>query len=653
MKRCPECTKDYLDDSLLYCLDDGTLLVQGSVTGEPVTAIFSRGETPGEAQTLALTADETANHSASRISKISTLLRGVRSRWIAATVLLAAIAGIIGWSLRRIAPETHSQRLVMNLVPPKELTLSAAGTLGSVVELSPDGTSLLVRGSDYLWIRNFDSPDFQRIPGTEGVRNQAVWKDVQTISFGTTREELVSVRLPDGPPEVTPYPGFQGFSRGRTWSDKGTALLSMYDRLETIGKDGKAAIVQDPTGKPGSYFSPRFIPGTEDFIVHHRPAQEAIGDVWLATLSDGAITNISVLMKNATSARFTPAGGGHLLYVKNDNLYAQSLDLSSRRLVGDPKLVAKSVASQPSSSIALADFSVSENGVIAWRSGRAGTSQIAVFDRTGKQVGIAGPEGDVSTIVVSPKDASRVLAVGYSGNDSFIAEVGQDEKVAVTPNVIWYWWSKDGTLLYGQRDNLLVTRPVDGGSETVVGRFAWDGPAMPMDLSPDGKSLLLTCGNVGPLCVSTLSDDGVFGAPVQISASNDSHLDASFSPDGKSVVYSVTGSGIYVQPFPGPGRRVEVAAKGEDPLWRLDGKEILYAEGLSAVMSVSVSGNSGALSFGTPQKLFEGLRRPLSSVTRSRSLGISADGSRIYWAQGVEQPGDGLINVMFGFFNEN
>jgi len=31
MKRCPECRRDYYDDSLFYCLEDGTVLVQGSV----------------------------------------------------------------------------------------------------------------------------------------------------------------------------------------------------------------------------------------------------------------------------------------------------------------------------------------------------------------------------------------------------------------------------------------------------------------------------------------------------------------------------------------------------------------------------------------------------------------------------------------------
>ena len=40
MKRCPECRRDYFDDSLLYCLDDGTALLDGPGSGEPATAII-------------------------------------------------------------------------------------------------------------------------------------------------------------------------------------------------------------------------------------------------------------------------------------------------------------------------------------------------------------------------------------------------------------------------------------------------------------------------------------------------------------------------------------------------------------------------------------------------------------------------------------
>jgi hypothetical protein len=42
MKRCPECRRDYYDDSLLYCLDDGAALLEGPAsTDEPRTAILS------------------------------------------------------------------------------------------------------------------------------------------------------------------------------------------------------------------------------------------------------------------------------------------------------------------------------------------------------------------------------------------------------------------------------------------------------------------------------------------------------------------------------------------------------------------------------------------------------------------------------------
>jgi len=39
MKRCPECRRDYYDETLNFCLGDGTPL--GVRTAEPVTAILS------------------------------------------------------------------------------------------------------------------------------------------------------------------------------------------------------------------------------------------------------------------------------------------------------------------------------------------------------------------------------------------------------------------------------------------------------------------------------------------------------------------------------------------------------------------------------------------------------------------------------------
>src|SRR5438874_12306421 len=42
MKRCPECRRDYYDDTLIYCLDDGNALLEGPASGdESATAILS------------------------------------------------------------------------------------------------------------------------------------------------------------------------------------------------------------------------------------------------------------------------------------------------------------------------------------------------------------------------------------------------------------------------------------------------------------------------------------------------------------------------------------------------------------------------------------------------------------------------------------
>jgi TolB-like protein len=47
MKLCPECRRDYYDDSLSYCLDDGSLLLDGPAAGtESQTAILSQASAP-------------------------------------------------------------------------------------------------------------------------------------------------------------------------------------------------------------------------------------------------------------------------------------------------------------------------------------------------------------------------------------------------------------------------------------------------------------------------------------------------------------------------------------------------------------------------------------------------------------------------------
>ncbi len=54
MKRCPECRRDYYDDTLSFCLDDGAHLVDGPASNELATAMLPGSTLTDEAQTKRL-----------------------------------------------------------------------------------------------------------------------------------------------------------------------------------------------------------------------------------------------------------------------------------------------------------------------------------------------------------------------------------------------------------------------------------------------------------------------------------------------------------------------------------------------------------------------------------------------------------------------
>jgi hypothetical protein len=125
---------------------------------------------------------------------------------------------------------------------------------------------------------------------------------------------------------------------------------------------------------------------------------------------------------------------------------------------------------------------------------------------------------------------------------------------------------------------------------------------------------------------------------------------AKFSPDGRWIVFS-TGTprnedrGIYVQPFPGPGLRKQISGAPGVPAWRKDGKEIVIADN-RGVWSVRVEPTTGGLRFSNPELLFSGLRWPAGSILAANPLAVSSDGSRIYFAQAVEQTESDFIGIL-------
>lgn len=98
------------------------------------------------------------------------------------------------------------------------------------------------------------------------------------------------------------------------------------------------------------------------------------------------------------------------------------------------------------------------------------------------------------------------------------------------------------------------------------------------DISPDARHLLF------------LNPDGIFSirlngpsqerVPMAVVKTGEEVYVPRFSPDGRWIVYMARTPngliGIYVQSFPAQDFRKQIADSGRFPVWRKDGKEIVY-----------------------------------------------------------------------------
>jgi serine/threonine protein kinase len=561
-------------------------------------------------------------------------------RWPWAVAAFAAVAGIFG-SLRPGSASHDPPAITLTIVPPSGITLRQVGNELSVPEISPDGSAVLYNTKDREYVRRLDSPEPYPVPGSEAINDSPFWSaDSASVVFPQAALLLMKVRLPDGPPQVVaPAPNF---SRGGNWSDHGTILISMGNLLRTSpASSGELKPVELPGAlKNGSCLYPEFLPGSEDFLFMCRVRDSSA--VYLASLRDGKAVDPVLLLNNQTAARYTPAGGGRVLFVRDENLYSQKLNRWARRLEGDAESVAQGVASQPGDSHGM--FSVARNGTVAWRPGKAALSQVNIFDRQGNPIGIAGPFSSFLNVTLSP-DERHMLA---SDEASWMLDVGQPGRLELPRDSRWLGWSAGGSKLIGIRKGALVEMSASGLGEVHELRKMGLGGVRSLDISPDGKQLIASTAQ--GLFSEQLDGSPEETKPRPIAENGALIFGPRFSPDGRWFVYQ-NGSprgGLYVRPFAGPGPRRQIAPSGGRAVWRKDGKEIVYVDG-QRVMSVTVEVMGNDVRFGAPSELFSGLREPALMNASSSLLAVSRDGSRIFWLQGVEQPDSNMIYVKTGW----
>ena len=106
-----------------------------------------------------------------------------------------------------------------------------------------------------------------------------------------------------------------------------------------------------------------------------------------------------------------------------------------------------------------------------------------------------------------------------------------------------------------------------------------------------------------------------------------------------------------MQAYPGPGLQKQLTSGGNYPVWRKDGREIVYLDeyqGRNYIWSIPVTASGGQFRAGTPSPLFP-VRLPATTFSDLNFLAVSRDGSRFYIPQAVEQPESDVIHVRMGW----
>jgi DNA-binding winged helix-turn-helix (wHTH) protein len=557
--------------------------------------------------------------------------------------LVGLLIGLLIW-LRPFSGRTFDSGQRRNFT----LSLGASAPFATV---SPDGTSVAYPIPGAIAVRRLDSLTEFHLDDPNFGRGSPIWSpDSSEVAYVNSKSLLIRRQVSKGlSTTVCRLPLLQ---RGLTWSSQGVVMFAFVDKdegsLNIVPASGGSPVrVEVPTLPHGLFFAPEFLPNGEDFLFAFAGEGDEEAGLYLATLRNGKVTRGPILLrKNVTGGHYSPAGGAHLLYVRDDNLLAQELDTGSGKLKGEPRQIVEGVFSREH--VRMAQFSVSRNGVLIWRPGKGAQSQLTWFDRKGNILGTAGAPAAISSFSLSPDE--KHLLVTMAERRSGLVEPYQSS-VLPLPGISRrpLWMPDSAHILYcrwePERCRLMV-REAAGGQETEIARL----PEMAYlrSVSPDGSFVLYYLNS------------GIHAA--RIAGRSEKHLPeialsssyADFSPDGRWIVYNAYDRDkrllVFIEPFGSAGIPTQISPEGGGhPIWRGDGKEVLYLHGRTeggqvTVYSVRVETKGNEIHVTPPEALFK-VRISDAIVLGGKPLGVTRDGSRILVARSMDEP-DSHINVM-------
>ena len=486
------------------------------------------------------------------------------------------------------------------------------GAVRFSLALSPDARMIAFtstgEGRSRLWLHSLESAIARVIRGTEGASDPFWSPDSRHVAFFAEgrlkRVDIESESIVD----VTEV---QTRSATGTWGRDDTILFVSLGRpIRSVAAAGGAPRVVPELAQQGSNFSPHFLPDGRRFLYYVRGTADIRG-VYVGDLASPAPPRR--LLDCDGGAVYSSTG--HIVFLRQRTLYAQSFDLSQLKTAGNAIAIAEGVSGAANRT----SISTSATGAILYR--RAGTPprlQFTWFDRSGRALGTVG---DALTGAASPslsRDGERFVFYGspQGGNpDIWSIDIRRGAMTRHTSNLADDTspvWSPDGSRITfsSSRDPRgIYIKPFVGGAESIL-LPSPDGSAQPTDWSADGRYLLFnrqTEKTKFDLWAAPMTGKGT---PFPVVQTEFDEQFVQFSPDGQWITYQSDESGrdeIYIQPFPGPGTRQQVSTNGGAKVrWRADGRELYYLgldERLIAV-PIDLTLKAGSPDIGTPVPLF-------------------------------------------------
>ncbi len=582
---------------------------------------------------------------------------------VLAGLILAAAALAIPAVRRLLVPEPGARSAIrFSIAPP------AGSTLEGSIAVAPDGSRIAMiattaAGDRMVLVRRLDSMEARTLPGTEGALHPFWSPDGRFLAFFADGK-LKRIRVDGGPPQAL-ADVFD--ARGGSWNRDGVIVFApnVGDRIYQIHESGgtpEPVTTLEPARQESSHQWPSFLPDGRHFLYLAWSERADGRGVYLGSL-DGRTRRRLVGADWFVSYAHGPRQRGYLLFLRGHNLMAQRFDAGRFTLSGEPAVIGE-VAWVDLTTPGLAAFSASANGVLAYRSGAARSTQLTWVDRSGRPLGVVTAPGAYRDPWLSP-DARKVVTGKLDPEtgtyDVWLydldRETGSRFSFHASDDGFPIWSPEGGRIVFASRRNgpSSLFEKASGGAGIDSPLLSAEASTYPTDWSPDGRQILFAKWD--PKTKWDLWMLPLSGArkPVPCLQNEfDSFQAVAFPGSGPTqywIAYTSNESGryeVYVESYPatsaGTGGKWQISRSGgAQPRWSRDGRELFFLAPDRTLMSVPVR-TGAAFSAGIPRPLFR--MRATGLVDCRNHYVVHPDGQRFLVNALVEEGDASPISVV-------